>query len=121
MITHADYLRSVIAVSHASGYCARSPMSLRDSFPNGHGKLEDIVGIARVVDRGRTVGWVYRTASDRFFVQANGLMPAEDQKAAGLHVQSASEYAVTGIQALGDVRWNLQIVNCVTSEFKKKR
>jgi hypothetical protein len=97
-------------------------MSLRDSFPNDNGKLEDIVGIARIVDRGRTVGWIYRTASNRFFIQANGLMPAKDQRAAILHTQSSSEYAVTGIHALGDVPWKrLHIVNCVTSEFKKKR
>ena len=119
-------LPRIVQIAHAQGYCAHSPMSLNDSFPSGNGKLEDIVGMATVTLRGKVVGWIYRTASGRFYAQANQKMPAADQRAAGTLVKPPRSAPATRrfLSAIVEIQrdpWtDLSVTDCKGSDFSKK-
>ena len=82
----APAITSSVPIAHFSGRCALSPGSVNESFVSPEGKGEEIIGIAKLYRKGSNelVGWVYRTASDRLFVQALTSMPRADKLAVGL-------------------------------------
>ncbi len=127
MVIMQATLQHIVHISPAAGYCAHSPMSLHDSFPNNRGAIEDVVGIAKVTYDGDVVGWIYRAASGRFFAQVDQNMPLRKQQLAHTLAGNLRPVPGTGrrlspIVRIGNVSpWpDLIIKVCKDSEYDKK-
>jgi hypothetical protein len=99
MIAHYTQHRSLeqtvpVAAPGADGrHCSKSPEAIHDPIAGPDGKVEDIVGIAKVLQDHQVVGFIYRAASGRYYVQALNSMSVKDQRRAGIVVGKGFAYS----------------------------
>lgn len=100
-----------IAGANSDGrHCSRSPESIHDTLEGPGGRPEDIVGIAKVIKDHQVVGFVYRTASGRFYAQSLSSMPYADQVKAGVVSRG---FAYSAVKEIKRFPWtDLTILPC---------
>lgn len=116
---------SLTRVVHVAGadsdgrHCSRSPESIHDPLQGPNGQAEDIVGIAKVLKDRQVVGFIYRTASGRYYAQALASMPYADQKKADIVVTKKAAghneygFAYSSIREIERIPWSdLSILPC---------
>lgn len=92
--------------------CSGSPESVHDPLEGPNGQPEDIIGIAKILRDHEVVGFIYRTASGRFYAQALPSMPLIDQKKAGIvvderaHEQTAQRFKYSAIREIKAFPWD---------------
>lgn len=94
-------------------------MSVNDPLAGPKDEVESIVGIAKIVLNGEVVGFVYRTASGRFYAQALSSMPYDDQARAGLVIASKAALQrphfemYSGMKRISTLPWpNMTLIPC---------
>lgn len=100
-------------------HCSQSPQSVHDPLQGPNGQPEDIIGIAKVIKGHQVVGFIYRTASGRFYAQALAAMPYADQKKVGLVVDGNTagatprRFLYSGVKEIGRFPWSdLTLLPC---------
>lgn len=85
--------------------CSHNPLSGGNLFPDpkDSSKTLTILGSARVEIQGSVLGWIYRGEGDRFFAQANGLMPKILQQESQTFVAPYNGGTVLGTSGLVEI------------------
>ena len=119
MISVHPPLKAIVQVVRgvAGGTCAQSPHQIEESVPMPNGKSENITGIAQVLDGGRTIGWIYRTESNRFFVQAAGNLELKEQRKLTGNVRSLESGAA--IVPITNAPRGLHVMTCTARTIRK--
>lgn len=119
----AAALPTVVPISQHRGFCAASGLATSDTFVSANGTTEEVIGIAKVLDGGRVVGWIYRTATGRYYVQANERMSERDREISHTPVaRERREYILyrSPLRQIESNPWSdLKTMPCQAADFSK--